>query len=355
MTWIIEPRDTIVLRDGRPMANGATRAHTLPFPWPSSIAGLVRSRLGTSPAEWDELSKTTSVAGPWLVRVDDDGKVAESFFPAPRDAVWFDADPRKATFERRRLVPIDTRADERTDATRVLVGLARPTKAKGAKDPAPFWRLQSMMDWLVRPSDGAVDCATVGIEALPREERTHVGIDSSTRTAEDGVLFTTEHVRFAVGGVRYGLAFEVRAPRLLGSGLVVLGGERRPSILKELPSVAVAPPKLPSDATRLRVVLATPAIFREGAIPETIRGAKVVAAAVDRPDVVSGWDFAKNREKGGQPKPTRRMARAGSVYWVDLPTGTNAETWAKELWMTSISTEEQDQRDGFGLALVGVA
>ena len=107
-----------------------------------------------------------------------------------------------------------------------------------------------------------------------------------------------------------------------------------------------APPALPQ--ARARVVLLTPALFAEGAVPQQIRGAQVVAAAVGRPQPISGWDMAARG-----PKPTRRMAPAGSVYWVDL-TGQDPAEWARRVHLKGICSDEQDSRDGFGLAAVGV-
>ena len=108
-----------------------------------------------------------------------------------------------------------------------------------------------------------------------------------------------------------------------------------------------------ASGQRLRVVLTTPAIFKDGAVPATIRGARVVAACVGRPEVISGWDFSKSN--GGAPKATRRMAPAGSVYWVELDAGQNRNAWIGDAWMKSVSDDAQDQRDGFGVAVVGVA
>ena len=76
---------------------------------------------------------------------------------------------------------------------------------------------------------------------------------------------------------------------------------------------------------KLRLVLATPGLFREGWLPEGcreqngeflfdlhgVRG-RLAAAAVARAEAVSGWDLARE-----QPKKAQRCAPAGSVYWLD--------------------------------------
>jgi CRISPR-associated protein Cmr3 len=140
------------------------------------------------------------------------------------------------------------------------------------------------------------------------------------------------------------------------AGLGFLGGERRVSFVEE---ASVGLPTFPGEeaykgARRLRVVLLTPAIFEEGWRPKDgkLCGAEIVAAAVKRPEVISGWDMTANGGKGG-PKKSRRVVPAGSVYWVEVPEGEDAGAWAEKRWMTCISDAEQDRLDGFGLCAVG--
>ena len=131
----------------------------------------------------------------------------------------------------------------------------------------------------------------------------------------------------------------------------MLGGERRLSTLEPEPETVDTDPMamkvLLSKQNRLRVILLTPAIFTDGAVPKAILGAPVVAAAVGRPQVVSGWNYAKNA-----PKPTRRMAPAGSVYWVEPK---DTEAWVSRAWLACCSDAKQDRLDGFGLCVLGVA
>lgn len=65
---------------------------------------------------------------------------------------------------------------------------------------------------------------------------------------------------------------------------------------------------------------------------------------------MSGWDY---REGHRGPKPVRWLAPAGSVYFFEVLDG-DPTVLAKEAWLQSVCDEEQDQRDGFGLALWGI-
>ena len=73
---------------------------------------------------------------------------------------------------------------------------------------------------------------------------------------------------------------------------------------------------------------------------------EIIAAAVSRYQVISGWDYAIHK-----PKPTRRLAPAGSVYFLKI--GKNTENFVKNVWMQNISDGEENRADGFGLAALG--
>jgi CRISPR-associated protein Cmr3 len=154
-------------------------------------------------------------------------------------------------------------------------------------------------------------------------------------------------------------------------GLAPLGGERRLVTWRDGKNAAInlleSPcPKAIDDCIKqskhCRVVLLTPAHFKHGFRPtwlcEPREGvtAELQAAAIGRAQVVSGWDFEK-----GTPKPTRRLAPTGSVFFLKLNGDADAiARWIKATWMRCISddTEEddkaRDRRDGFGLAALGV-
>ena len=390
-TWILEPRDTLLLRDARPSLAGAGALRTLDFPWPSSLAGLLRTRIGTDAKGWfdpvlAEPVRRVELRGPLLVQLDHQGGVAETFVPAPHDCFWYRETAPVERFVRKRLRPIDIRQqvagcqtdlDEEESARPVrpdlLVGyeeggvIAKPTRG-----PA-FWRWTDFAAWLKEPYPetplAPQQFREFGLPALTREQRVHVSIDPNSQTAQDGALFMTEMLRFThwpkgQDPAQLALLFECTNPyegqRPLTPGCVTFGGDRRLSWLRTAPSVLPPAPKLPaafySSSVRLaRVFLLTPALFESGFAPEWIGDprVRVVAAAVPRPQVVSGWDFAAAPPR---PKPNRRMAPAGSVYWVELPPKVDAEGWLDKVWMKCIPNQlsEQDSRDGFGLCAAGV-
>lgn len=357
----VSVRDTLVLRDNRPMTTGAGRAWSMDIPWPSTVAGLARTRLGsdangvfrkTSASELDAL-RAVAVAGPWLV----EESTKRLFFPAPRDAVWF-RDPMADGIVPRRLVPCPRERgvlyDDDGESALDLASFAEalPSRAKPATGPR-FWSWDALARW----NSGGAAPHPGGREVLlglTEEERTHVALESD-RAYKDGQLFTTVQRRFVVednaGWRSFAVGFGVEDPRVLAAGLAAFGGERRVATLSAYDGALPAFDPAPfAAAARLKVTLLTPAIFTEGAVPASLpagdQGARVVAAIVPRPEVVSGWDFAKRK-----PKPTRRVVSAGSVFWLDT-TGRDPIELARNLWLRPVSSEHQDRNDGYGLAVV---
>ena len=116
-----------------------------------------------------------------------------------------------------------------------------------------------------------------------------------------------------------------------------------------------------SEASRLRMVLATPAVFSRGWRPGWIGGEgngtvpgtdielRLVSAVTGRRQPISGWSYETGKRG---IKPLRRMVPAGSVYFFEAAKGIKREHW-ENLWLRSVCDDIQDQKDGFGSALWG--
>jgi CRISPR-associated protein Cmr3 len=345
---------------------------------------------------WDKsqaraLHGAVNVKGPLLTV--HEGDQAELVVPAPLDALWVRHDQSSGgdsvQYGRYRLVPERnlSPSEERTQrllsaihdfegepgqASELIYPYQSPPKGKLSR-PFVYWRWSELMRWLSTPEHTTVrdlnGWSASCIGALPKEYRAHVTLSSSfssenemrVRSALDGHLFGTWNQRYQdVQGRDYRLWAEMNVDHEhshdYDRGWAHLGGEKR---MVELSPSSVHVPQLSdelraslSDQRVVRVVLLSPAIFTEGDRPTTLLegGHRLIAQSVGRPQVVSGWDVAKSK-----PKPTRRMAPAGSVYWVELAEGTSAAEWAASRFMTCISDELTDQRHGFGLCVVGVA
>ncbi|HBT47372.1 MAG TPA: type III-B CRISPR module-associated protein Cmr3 [Peptococcaceae bacterium] len=377
--WIIEPRDPLVVRDGRPFGPvPGARAVSLAFPFPSTITGAVRTHDGLDAAGRFQLSevhrvKDINARGPLLVELDSGtGDVAHWLVPAPADALLLDLDPDNTVrLMLKPLVPLQMPPGARTDLPNALapVGMPRRDPRKPSNRAPRYWYWEFFQQWLSDPREREVSLADLGHDGPVREARIHVGIRPETKTADEerGALFQTQGLEFThalgiqklSGARRLGLAVATDAPNLK-SQIAPLGGERRLVFWRQsrkmLPTLPEEVKENIADQRHCRLILLTPAHFKAGWKPTWLlrerEGVKPSAQAVAlrRYETVSGWDFDKK-----QPKATRRLAPAGTVFFLKLEgNSANIKRWIDTTWMQCISDEQQDRRDGFGLAVLGV-
>lgn len=367
--WLIEPRDSIIFRDGRPFnPTPGARAKSLPFPYPSTLAGAVRTRAGQGEkgvfdtSRIDELLQI-GIRGPVLVEMDQpDGW----YFPAPADCLVMQPEGEDDEKRGKRLWarPVSVQEYEWTNLEDglELVSIVPVKKNKPHANAPRFWKWREIKAWLENPVnvEQPVNLNELGMAGLTTESRLHVKIQAIEHTAEREMLFETSGLEFVRVADKkasfYGLAVETEA--MLTEGPDFLGGERR--IVKwhkgeKLPACPKEVKEAIHRTNHCRLLLATPAIFENGYLPQWLERCttgvtvRVRAAAVPRYQAVSGWDY-----KHKSPKASRRLAPAGSVYFLQL-TGDDAaiEQFVENIWLHNISDAEQDRRDGFGLALLG--
>lgn len=398
--WLIEPRDPLIVRDGRPFNNTpGARAYTQSFPPPSVLAGVIRTQAGKNDrGEFNsskiDLVKQIKIYGPVLVELLEPNGTKDSLkflCPAPADALLFDphTDELDATLKPclRQLVPLETNFELLSDFTAdtsdthdlKLVGLVEVDRRKPAKEQPQFWYWEEFLKWLkcpqtvienTKPEQLKATLAKLGIKGLPIDQRTHVQIDSESQSAEDGRLFQTRGLSFTQTTEQQlsqaqRLALFVKADynqtnlTVSPIKLAPLGGERRLAFWQEAPSsLPVCDQTIIANIVKTkacRVILLTPAMFEHGYHPtwlcREVNGVQPIlkAIAVKRAQIISGWDLAARGAK-----PTRRLAPAGTVFFLSLVGEEPAiQAWVLNYWMQCISDAEQDRRDGFGLAVFG--
>lgn len=408
-TWIIEPHDSFLARDGRPFGLIAgVRATSLPFPFPSTTTGGVRTRAGLDAEgvfDAGQISevKNHHVHGALLVEINDHGHVAQWFAHAPADALLLDADDSsKDQAIVCRLVPGELPDGAVTNLPNGLMPLYLQSQNKSKPHGyAPrFWNWTEFEKWLIDPKDGEVESLYgFGISGLPQDERSHVGIERDSQTNEQGGLFQTRGLEFTrqkqklqdgstklAKAARLALAVSTDATNIK-TGIASLGGERRLVTWRDFQGTEdILNSSCPQEILErivedkaCRVVLLTPAYFAQGWKPRWMTDGKaglqgdltvgLKAAAIARTQVVSGWDFefvGKNAEGKviqGRPKPTRRLVPAGAVFFLKFKGNANGledriKDWIKATWMRCVSDDDvkhgsTPRKDGFGLAVLG--
>lgn len=405
--WIMEPRDPLLVRDGRPFGpDPGARATSLPFPFPSTLAGGIRSRagvdengifqyIGRDEATRQHLQrlKRLRVRGPLLVELAEDSgeikseeelkadgrkiPIARCFLPAPSDALLFPTQD-KTVARIQQFVPLERPPGAETDLDTqnlLFVGPTNSGEPKKSSSNAPtYWSWGYFHSWLLEPSGLTgkdLPLAQLGLRGLERDRRQHVSIDPDKEIAKDGMLFETSGLEFTAPGHGKQLLNNARRLALaiaaedseyaIHSGLTGFGGERRLSTWRksgaELPNCSKELEESIVATSHCRVLLLTPACFRLGYRPEWLQAEaakqgvtiKLKALAVQRPQVVSGWDLDLR-----SPKPSRRLAPAGTVLFLSLKGQEEAlREWIRSTWMQCISDKDEDRADGFGLAVLG--
>jgi len=377
----IIPHDPLVLRDNR-FNNDALHMFSVDWVLPSVLGGSLRTALGKLAARVDqqpafskeraEQLRKIAVVGPFPTCAGANGAQMLAF-PVPGDALAF-REGNSVTINpiRPAELPADGGCDLPEDLLpATLMGQDACTRAK----PEPlkgFWSLDRMVTWLTNPAAQRCNAAeAVDVKPPALDKRTHVKINPENQSAEEKHLFVTQGRVFTTP-----LSVRVEADATyenhLTSFVHPLGGERRLASWRTTTTVVHGwdCPKEVTTALRgakqVRMVLATPALFKngwspgwldsknEGYIPDTQVRVKLESAIIPRWQAISGWDF----QQGGA-KPIRRMVPAGAVYFFKVLDGDVQQLSAK--WLAPLSDLDNPgepeglcRNDGFGAPLWGI-
>lgn len=370
-TYQLEPQAPLVFRSGKPFGAGSRDGAN--FPWPSSLAGLMRT------VHWDTNNPATpptqasrnallelASAGPFLARRER-GKLTP-MFAKPADALYLLKNEKNLEKAVYRLLPGEHETDCGCD---LPAGLQPVVAKKGApkakpQDSAEYWTLAQMLAW--RRGE-EVEYESLEKRNYNLETRTHVALDRNTLAADSGRLFQTQGLDFGRSRKADGRGYEnadwvflARSKVEAASQMVAFGGERRLAWLQRIEDSG--PLALPEDhcealrnSRKISLTLVTPALFNAGWRPELKNGElpgapglklKLVAAAVDRWQGISGWDLLNKKTKAA-----RKAVAAGATYWFEI-IGEPPADWVEKLWLTPVSDEAQDRLDGFGLVIPGI-
>jgi len=344
----LEPLDVLFLRGNKLFGDPGSYGESLVPPWPSVAAGALRSahlvHKGYDPMLFargkildDRELGTPSRPGTFtittfqLARRFGNGAV-EPLFALPADLVI--AKDRDDNYTPRRITPLPPAPGIQSSAATEQIAIL--PEAERGKPVNGLWLTAEGWQRHLHGQDIEPDRHLVPSSCLWRiDTRVGVGLDTLRRRAADGQLFTAQAVALrkrehggAEGKVPFDTGFLVG---VVGAALsdrfpVRLGGDGRAALASRVEPVVPEPDyEAIARSRRCRLILATPGLFEGGWLPtggsgtgrdlrfelHGVRG-RIVCAAVPRAEVVSGWDLAINH-----PKPARRAAPTGSVYWID--------------------------------------
>ena len=228
-----------------------------------------------------------------------------------------------------------------------------------------------------------------GKHVFQRDPRLGIGLNADSRTAEEGLIYTTEGFAFSpryandtgkgtapFASTGFLVGIQGAADLLPDQGVLRLGGDGRSAHYRKVayiaePTAAPAPlathaPTTVASKKQFRLLLQTPALFSQGWLPEGVTqqdsgryqlqgngfSARLACAALGRREVVSGWDL-----HAWAPKPAQAAVPAGSVYWFDEFAGDPGKlaAWVQAgMWPDNLDTLQQTRRaEGYNRALLG--
>ena len=360
----LQPVDSWFFRGGTPFTKGSTpqeNVESLFPPSPLTVAGALRATLALGKG-WNGYSRwpgnicevlgdgpeklgALSLAGPFLLRD------SRPLFRVPRHLLgvsngtgW---EPRAF------LRPGDPVTCDLGDAVRLPEVVSPPPDADLAdlKPDKNCWlKWEGLVDVLhgrfPAPNNLIPDGCLWEFEPRIGLERR----DDGTRTAREGMLYSSRHVRPARGvslGVRIcGLPAGWTPPL---DGLLTLGGEGRLAECREWKAELKL--KVPVDTRRVALVALSPLdISRDicaGDQPiETLGNARVVSACLDRPQRIGGWNSLDRR-----PLPLRSVLPPGSTLFCEVA---DPERFKAALKHDGLARIGLRQKWGFGLVAPGV-
>ncbi|MFN9749534.1 MAG: type III-B CRISPR module-associated Cmr3 family protein [Burkholderiales bacterium] len=328
----IEPLDVLFLRGNKLFGDPGSFGESLVPPWPSVLAGALRSQiLSNEGVNFEKFAQghvvhpsIGSISRPGtftleafdLAQCQDDGTIT-ALHAAPADLiVTRDEQGHFSTVSRIQPEAIThgLMSSSTLPMWPVLPGTQRVKPAGGIWVNDEGWRAYLAGQ---KPTPGQLGHAS---HLWKIDSRVGIGLDTTLRRAADHQLFTAQAIAFKPG---LGFITAVSGATLPPRAMLRLGGDGRAASLK---SVAYRAPEPDLHAIakegRCRIILTTPGIFTQGWLPEgsgpghsfELGGvrARLACASLNRADVVSGWDLARQ-----QPKTALRAVPAGSVYWLD--------------------------------------
>lgn len=353
ITLFLEPLDVWLFRDGRPFTAGQQfRAASRFPPSPLVLQGALRAyhlMVHSRVSPWDARAVAEAVGGPddWgplrmigplLARRSETGSL-ELLLPPPADAL--------ARGNRLQRLPAPKEPPS-------WLRVAAPTSAL-----FPLWELGDTVTekagqrlWLPL-TDFPAYARGEAVAGVPQDElwdeEVRVGIaqDSVRRTTREGFYYEARYVRLAPG---VGLLISFAGLDWHETeGILALGGERRSARFVAVPEFALPTPPDPLPE-RFFLFFLTPAVFEDGWLPTDwsafFEGSvELVAAALERAEVVGGFDVARGKER-----PAYRAIPAGSVYYFRAH---GTAQLRRETGLPWVTVSDWGREVGFGTVLIG--
>lgn len=391
------PLDTQFHRDSHPFQAGVeTDASSIFPPFPTTIYGALRTMILTQfpyNTWWTstDLVKVTgtfdfmgslNIRGP-IIAAGQQGKsnvYEHTFYPAPLDLLRV-----KKTKHNVYVYPNNKQDELKKCSNLAYSGLypCLPEQALHLEEQTGFLSHDYLEQYLTGRPIGNVMLKPD--ELFLRESRLGIGLNHSTRTASQKLLYTASHIRMRDSpDFQAGLLIGVDEDNNLipDSGITRLGGDGRPVAYNKVKNIEwsreinLVIKKITASEGRFKAYLITPAIFQKngwfpdflkmydnaiiGDLPGLDLKVKLVGTCVGRTVNVGGFDMNKKH-----PKVIQKAVPAGSVYffqfvdwntWDEKQKETNVERLLSSFFYQALTDRTDTQgfwKQGFGTTLIG--
>ena len=377
--YLLTTDDQLILRDGRPFGeNGVFGGNSLNWPFPQTLAGMVRTAVGFSrdPFYFENSENADKILETGIARIYPMAKGSqgwEALMPVPADLVLTrKKDDHCLTVNSLIFKKIEKGSG--TDiANRNWLIPSVNLRDKPAKETPFFfyWRfydayLKGQLKHEQRHTFGEM-----GISPPMEELRIHNAIDADTFTTQESKLFSNAGFYFKSKVeneiIDLAIGFDVlNADSDDISGDAWLGGERKRVILNKTNLATPTCPGYFKDRNYLKLILTTHGDFGGWApqwlkpdldgtnldwvkVPGTDFEIRLCSACVNGWDGVSGWDYKKMK-----PKKMRKLVRPGSVFVIEIKNPVKSEEIAGFFWGNCLDPDNIDARNnGYGQCIVG--
>ena len=390
MRYKLITEELLILRDGHPFGeNGIFGGNSLNWPFPQTIAGMVRTAAGFSydpsyfsnenPTYENNIKKILNIGISKLLTMSNINCQWLSLMPAPADLILTQqSDKTELTVNPLIYKNIDK--DTGTDIAnrQWLIPFVHINDKQAKETPFLFhWNFYDRYLQGEIKSEETLLFKDIGINPPINEIRMHNAIDPKTFTTEESKLFSnagfylkTKHDDKIID---LAIFFDVTnaehdATPVNISGDACLGGERKRVILSETDLLFPECPDYFNKQNFLKVILTSHGDFGGwcpdwlkpdlGAdrikwvkIPDTDFEIRLRSSCVNGWDAVSGWDY-----KTKQPKATKKLVRPGSVYIIEIHNPDESDKIAKIFWGGNLNMDNKASvYNGYSQCIVGNA
>lgn len=362
---VLTPVDTFFFKNHHATQAGeATVMESIFPPRPNTIYGALRAAYIYAYSTFDDFARgsdeqvrrwmgTPTERGQFCLHYCTLAKEDVLFFPLPFDYQVIEEEKSLKAY------PLQLVRDRKLSSSSSMWRLASSQRDK-TKSPQHYY--VPMEEWKQALLENKPISSLCSLSSfIAWEDKVGIQLDTSSRTAQKGLLYRVAKGRFVDGASL--VAFVGDGPDFSDVKWARIGGENRPWSVRQQPEMLrIWNPdekkRIEQDIERTRlakIIFLSPAIFANGSRPIAMdgdrwtwpNGAVVtwLAASIGRPELYGGWDIVRHR-----PKPRKWMVPAGSVIYVkierddDLPHVFSA--------LDGVHFTDEGAEEGFGFAVI---